>query len=214
MGETPDLASLRKAYETTGWDVSTALPDPADQFTAWFADAMAAGIPEPNAMVLATASADGEPSARTVLLKGHGKDGFRFFTNHTSQKGRDLAENPRACLLFPWHAIARQVRVEGTVSRLSDADTAAYFRSRPYGSRLGAWASFQSKVIDSRTELDRRYAELEQRWPDDVPVPDFWGGYLVEPHAIEFWQGRADRLHDRIKYMKTDKGWAVVRLSP
>lgn len=215
-GQTPDLAGLREAYVTPGWDESTAYPEPVQQFAAWFDDALVAGLPEPNAMILSTASAEGEPTARTVLLKGHGQDGFRFFTNHTSRKARDLAENPRACLVFPWHALARQVIVTGPVRRLPDEDTAAYFKSRPYGSQLGAWASRQSSLIVSRGELEDRYAGLAERWPEpaDVPVPDFWGGYIVEPHTVEFWQGRPDRLHDRLKYLRTEDGWELVRLAP
>jgi pyridoxamine 5'-phosphate oxidase len=167
-------------------------------------------------MILATASADAEPAARTVLLKGHDQAGFRFFTNHTSRKGRDLAENPHACLVFPWHAMFRQVIVTGPVRRLPDEETAAYFKSRPYGSQLGAWVSRQSAIVASRAELEERYAELAARWPEpaDVPVPDFWGGYLVEPSSVEFWQGRPDRMHDRLKYLRTEDGWELVRLSP
>ncbi|MCW2914126.1 MAG: pyridoxamine 5-phosphate oxidase [Actinomycetia bacterium] len=219
--QTPELASLRKSYESGGLDESAVSPQPHTQFTSWFADAVAAGLPEPNAMVLATASDEGVPSARTVLLKGHGPDGFRFFTNHLSRKGRDLLVNPRACLVFPWHPIHRQVIVTGVVERLSEAESAVYFRSRPYGSQLGAWASKQSSVIGSRAELEDRYAELEARWPDPatsegegIPLPDFWGGYRVVPSEVEFWQGRANRLHDRLRYRRTDQGWALERLSP
>jgi pyridoxamine 5'-phosphate oxidase len=212
--EFPDLSGLRRSYETAGLAAAEMAATPAEQFVAWFADALAAGLPEPNAMVLATASSDGTPSARTVLLKGHDAEGFRFFTNHTSRKGRDLAENPRASLVFPWHALQRQVLVAGEVEFLPEAETAAYFRSRPYGSRLGAWVSHQSSVIGSRAELDARYAELAARWPSEVPVPDFWGGYLLRPRTVEFWQGRRDRLHDRLRYRRTEHGWTLERLSP
>lgn len=190
--------------------------EPFALFTGWFADAVSAGLPEPNAMVLATASADGEPRARTVLLKGFKSDGFRFFTNHTSRKGTDLDENPQASLLFPWHPLHRQVIVGGLCTRLPAEESAEYFRSRPYGSQLGAWASRQSEVIADRAALENRFAELSARWPeaDGVPVPGFWGGYLVVPRYVEFWQGRPDRLHDRLRYTRAGEGWRRERLAP
>ncbi|WP_030165976.1 pyridoxamine 5'-phosphate oxidase [Spirillospora albida] len=228
----PDPAGLRRAYEG-GELAEDALPaDPLALFARWFADAHAFGLPEPNAMVLATASADGTPSARTVLLKGYGPQGLRFFTNRTSLKGRDLAENPRAAVVFPWHAMHRQLRASGPVHELPRDESATYFRTRPYGSRLGAWASEeQSAVIEGRDVLVRRFAELAERWPDPgagpegsgspgdaVPLPDFWGGYRLVPEAIEFWQGRPDRLHDRIRYRRADGDaegdWVIERLSP
>lgn len=209
--------------------LESAVPrEPFEFFSVWFAAAAAAGLPEPNAMILATASPGGAPDARTVLLKGHGTDGFRFFTNHTSRKGQDLLVNPRAALVFPWHEMERQVRVTGAVRRLPEEDSAAYFHSRPYGSQIGAWASAQSTVVGSRAELEGAYAETAARWPDpavvegagEVPLPDFWGGYLVVPAQIEFWQGRRDRLHDRLRYRRVPEGgtegaeWVVERLSP
>lgn len=167
-------------------------------------------------MVLATVSASGRPRARTVLLKQHDSGGFTFYTNRTSRKGTDLAEVPRASLVFPWFPMHRQVIVEGSVSELSAGESEPYFHSRPRGSQLGAWASRQSTVIGSRAELDDRYAELERRWPDgmDVPMPDFWGGYLVVPDVVEFWQGRTNRLHDRFRYRREAGRWVFERLAP
>lgn len=210
-----DPADLRKPYPGAGLRESDLDADPFAQFGVWFTDAVGAGLPEPNAMVLATATADGAPSARTVLLKGYGPEGFRFFTNHRSRKARAIAENPRVCLLFPWHAMRRQVIVEGAVERLPAEESAAYFRSRPRGSRLGAWASEHQSSVIEREELDRRYAELAERWPDEVPLPDFWGGYRVIPSSMEFWQGRPNRLHDRLRYRRGEPGtWVLERLSP
>ena len=190
--------------------------DPLIQFAAWMADTVAAGLPEPTAMVLATVSGDGRPRARTVLLKSYDSGGFTFYTNRTSRKGTDLAEVPRASLLFPWYAIRRQVIVEGSVIPLTTAESEPYFRSRAHGSQIGAWASRQSTVIGSRAVLDERYAELAQRWPEgtDVPMPDFWGGYRVIPEVVEFWQGRLNRLHDRLRYRRDGGAWVIERLSP
>jgi pyridoxamine 5'-phosphate oxidase len=190
--------------------------DPLDQFAAWMADAVAVPLPEPTAMVLATVSASGRPRARTVLLKHYDPGGFTFYTNRTSRKGTDLAEVPRACLLFPWHAMHRQVIIEGSVSALSTEESEPYFHSRPRGSQLGAWASRQSTVVGSRTELEDRYAELERRWPDgtEVPMPDFWGGYRVVPDVVEFWQGRTNRMHDRFRYHREAGRWVAERLAP
>jgi pyridoxamine 5'-phosphate oxidase len=212
--EPTDLASLRQSYDTGGLDEQALAADPYEQFRHWFADAMEAGLAEPNAMVLSTVSGDGTPSARTVLLKGYGADGFRFFTNHRSRKGRAIAENPRVCLLFPWHALHRQVIVEGSVVQLPAAESQEYFHSRPHGSQLGAWASERQSAVVTREELEGRYAELAERWPQNVPMPEFWGGYLVVPSAIEFWQGRTNRLHDRLRYRLHEDEWKVERLSP
>src|SRR5271170_2665490 len=190
--------------------------DPMTQFARWMADAEAQGVPEPTAMVLATISAEGRPRARTVLLKAHDQSGFTFYSNRTSRKGRDLAANPRACVVFPWYAMRRQVTAEGTVRIMSQADSEPYYRSRPRGSQIGAWASRQSTVIGSRAELERRVEELEQRWPPpaDVPMPDFWGGYLLIPETVEFWQSGTYRLHDRLRYRREGGGWVIERLSP
>jgi pyridoxamine 5'-phosphate oxidase len=190
--------------------------DPLTLFQTWMADVVAAALPEPTAMVLATVSASGRPRGRTVLLKGYDPAGFVFYTNRTSRKGTDLAEVPRASLVFPWYAMHRQVIVEGTVSALSTAESEPYFRSRPHGSQVGAWASRQSTVIGSRAELDGRYDELARKWPEgtDVPMPEFWGGYRVIPEVIEFWQGRVNRLHDRFRYRRDGGGWVVERLAP
>ena len=186
------------------------------QFARWMADALASDVPEPTAMVLSTMTTEGRPRARTVLLKSHDQAGFTFYSNRTSRKGRELAANPSACLLFPWYGLERQVIAEGRVRELTQAESEPYFRSRPRGSQIGAWASRQSTVIASRAVLDDRAAELERRWPEPepVPMPDFWGGYLLEPDAVEFWQAGRFRLHDRLRYRRADGGWAVDRLSP
>jgi pyridoxamine 5'-phosphate oxidase len=190
--------------------------EPIDLFDTWMGDVIRAGLPEPTAMVLATVSADQRPRARMVLLKSSGADGFTFYTNRASRKASDLAEVPEACLLFPWYALHRQVIIEGPVAALSTADSEPYFHSRPQGSQLGAWASRQSTVLSSRAELEDRYAELERRWPEgsEVPMPDFWGGYVLRPQRMEFWQGRPSRLHDRFRYTRQDGAWEVVRLAP
>lgn len=190
--------------------------EPMTQFARWMADALASGIPEPTAMVLSTITDQGRPRARTVLLKAHDQAGFTFYSNRTSRKGRELAANPSACLVFPWYGIERQVLVEGRVRELSQPESEPYFRSRPRGSQIGAWASRQSTVIASRAVLVDRVAELERRWPEpeQVPMPGFWGGYLLEPDAVEFWQAGAFRLHDRLRYRRHDDGWIIERLSP
>ncbi len=197
-------------------DESMLPADPMDLFDAWMGDVIRAGLPEPTAMVLATVSADQRPRARMVLLKSSGPGGFTFYTNRTSRKASDLAEVPEACLVFPWHALHRQVIIEGPVEPLSTAESEPYFRSRPRGSQLGAWASRQSTVLPSRAELEDRYSDLERRWPEgtQVPMPDFWGGYRLRPDRMEFWQGRVSRLHDRFRYTRQGDGWVVARLAP
>jgi pyridoxamine 5'-phosphate oxidase len=197
-------------------DESMLPADPMALFDQWMGDVLRASLPEPSAMVLATVSADLRPRARMVLLKSSGPDGFTFYTNRTSRKASDLAEVPEACLLFPWQALHRQVIIEGPVAPLSTADSEPYFRTRPRGSQLGAWASRQSTVLPSRADLDARYAEMERRWPEgtEVPMPEFWGGYRLTPARMEFWQGRPSRLHDRFRYTRRDSSWSVSRLSP
>jgi pyridoxamine 5'-phosphate oxidase len=215
----PDLAAMRVAYARSGLAEASAAADPLEQFARWMQDAIDAGLPEPNAMVVATVTDDGVPNARTMLLKGVDEQGFAFFTNLGSRKAAELAANPRAALVFPWHALSRQVRVTGAVSAIDRAEAADYFASRPRESQLGAWASPQSTVIGSRDDLDARLGEVAARWPAgvQVPLPDFWGGYRVAPEEVEFWAGREGRLHDRLRYRRGPDeaaGWLMERLAP
>lgn len=210
------LDDLRRDYMFAGLSEADADADPFRQFQRWFDEASAAGILEPNAMTLATATPDGVPSARMVLLKGFDARGFTFFTNYESRKGGELASNPRAALVFFWVDLARQVRIEGTVERVSEEESTTYFQSRPQGSQLSAATSRQSAVIADRATLERAVAQAAQRYDgQQIPRPDFWGGFRVVPTTIEFWQGRPNRLHDRLRYRRAiDDAWRVERLSP
>lgn len=210
-----EIAGLRKEYAAGGLVEDDLSPDPVAMFGRWFADVRAANLHESNAMVVSTVSAEGRPSSRMVLLKGFDADGFRFFTNQCSRKGFELAANPACSLLFPWHLLERQVRIDGVAEPLPRADVEAYFAVRPRGSQLGAWASHQSRVVGGRDELETAYDRLEARYDGvDVPVPEEWGGYLVRPEAVEFWQGRPGRMHDRLVYLHAPGGWRTERLAP
>jgi len=214
------IARLRTVF-TLGRGVVRGLPDarpgedPLDLFRIWYEAAERSGIFLPEAAALGTASPDGVPAVRMVLLKGYDEAGFRFYTNYESRKGQELAANPRAALTFHWAILERQVRIEGTVARLTEAESDAYFRSRPRGSRIGAWASKQSDPLDRRETLEARVREYDKRYAGaDVPLPPFWGGYRLAPSRIEFWQGRVNRLHDRVLFERGDDGWRSSRLYP
>jgi pyridoxamine 5'-phosphate oxidase len=211
------ISDLRREYARARLDEADVSHDPFVEFARWFAEAQEAQLRDPNAMTLATATADGSPSARIVLLKAFDERGFVFFTDYRSRKGAELEANPRAALVFYWGELDRQVRITGGVALTSPEESERYFKSRPLGSRLGAWASHQSQVIPGRAALEADLREVEARYADgEVPLPDHWGGYRVVPDTIEFWQGRESRLHDRIRYVreKGGKGWKVERLSP
>lgn len=196
-------------------DEADVLPDPLDQIREWLAQAVAAGIIEPTAMTLATATPDGRPSARMVLLKAVDDTGLVFYTNRTSAKGQELAANPWAAAVLHWRELGRQVRAAGPVAPISSEDSAAYFATRPRGSQLAAWTSHQSRVVPSRAALEERFGEMERRFAGvDVPLPSFWGGYRLTPDTIECWQNRADRLHDRLQWQRSTTGWALSRLAP
>jgi pyridoxamine 5'-phosphate oxidase len=210
------IADMRREYTLAGLREEDAAADPFDQFAVWFAEALDAQVIESNAMTLATATADGKPAARIVLLKDFDHNGFVFYTNYEGRKGCELTDNPHAALLFYWAELTRQVRVEGTTERVTAEESDAYFRTRSPLSRLGAWASRQSTVISGRQELDDKLAELQEQYPDDeIPLPPFWGGFRVTPHTFEFWHGRPNRLHDRIRYRPDGHGrWTRERLAP
>jgi pyridoxamine 5'-phosphate oxidase len=210
-----NIADLRKDYLLAGLREQDVDPDPIRQFDAWFQQAIAANLTDANAMTLATASPNGRPSVRVVLLKDFDERGFVFYTNYDSRKGRELAENPYAAVVFYWAEMERQVRIEGITEQVTREESEAYFRSRPEMSRLGAWASHQSQVIADREMLEERMRELNERYKEgEVPLPPYWGGYRLIPDRIEFWQGRASRLHDRILYVHQGEGWMTQRLSP
>ncbi|CCQ61059.1 pyridoxamine 5'-phosphate oxidase [Crocosphaera watsonii] len=211
-----DLTALRENYTRNGLTRDDLKTDPFKQFEKWFQEATEAELPEPNAMSLATASATGEPSIRTVLLKYFGEDGFVFFTNYESKKAQQIEENPHVALLFLWLPLERQVKIQGTATKIPTAESLNYFTSRPRGSQLGAWCSAQSSVISSRKLLEMKFEELKYKFQHgEIPLPSFWGGYRVKPKRFEFWQGRPNRLHDRFSYtLKEETTWEIARLAP
>jgi pyridoxamine 5'-phosphate oxidase len=209
-----NIADLRQEYMRAGLSEADAHADPLVQFERWFGEALAAQLPLPNAMTLATVSAAGGPAARVVLLKAVERGAFVFYTNYESRKGRELAARPEGCLVFMWSELERQVRIEGRVEKTSPAESDAYFATRPLGARLSAWASAQSEPVGDRGALERSLAEMRKRHGEAPPRPPNWGGYRLVPAALEFWQGRADRLHDRLLYRRAGGGWAIERLAP
>ena len=214
----PDLAAMRESYSLAGLDEADLAPQWITQFRRWLADAIAARLPEPNAMVVATAAMTGEVASRCVLCKGADEDGVVFYTNLNSDKSRDLTANPNAAATFPWIGLQRQVQIRGPVVRVSDATAEAYWGTRPRGSRVGAWASPQSTVIPDRAALTALQSAAEHRFAGDedvpIPLPPFWGGWRIQPRTVEFWQGRTARLHDRLRYRADDGGWVIERLAP
>ena len=209
------VADLRREYARARLDEANVSADPITEFSRWFEAALKAEVQEPNAMTLASASREGAPSARIVLLKAFDQRGFVFFTDYRSQKGTELEQNPQAALVFYWPELERQIRIAGATELIGREESEAYFRSRPRGSRISAWVSHQSQVVASRKMLEDRVPELEQRYPgEDVPLPPYWGGIRLVPRLVEFWQGRTSRLHDRIRYTRDGAGWRIERLSP
>ncbi len=209
-----EIQSLRRQYSRSTLSASSVSKDPFKQFEKWFQDVLNSGFLEPNAMTLATASKSGKPSARVVLLKGIHDSGFVFYTNYKSKKGKDIEENPYGCLLFFWDKLERQIRIEGKIEKVSQKESEEYFNTRPYKSRVGAWASKQSSVIESRSVIVKEFLKYMMKFKTHVPLPDVWGGYRLLPDTFEFWQGRPNRLHDRVRYSKIKSGWKIERLAP
>ena len=209
-----NIADLRTEYTFAGLRRTDLHPDPLQQFKNWFQAAIAAGVPEPNAMTLSTVDSDGQPSSRIVLLKDIDSRGFTFYTNYNSRKGRELAQNPKAALTMFWPGLERQVCVRGACEKLSREESEAYFKSRPIGNRLGAWASDQSSPVADRDFLEKKFSEVAARLGENPPLPDYWGGYVLLPRTVDFWQGRPSRLHDRFLYTRVGDGWKIDRLSP
>ena len=215
MNQSSDVAALRREYTAHGLRRADLHPNPIRQFALWFTAAIESGIDEVNAMTLATVSRENRPSARVVLLKGYSQEGFVFYTNYESEKGQQLERNPHAALVLYWKELERQVRIEGLTKKISREESTRYFHSRPSGSQLGAWVSNQSAVIDSRRILEARLGEIEARFAGrEIPLPPNWGGYVVQPDTMEFWQGRPNRLHDRFRYTRSADGWKIERLAP
>ena len=215
MEENPEISSLRKEYKLRELSEKNVDENPFEQFDIWFKEMLNSNIPEPTAMILATATKEGKPSARTLLLKAYNKDGFIFYTNYESRKGKEIEENNSGALLFFWPELERQIRIEGTIKKLSQSTSNDYFKTRPYKSRIGAWASKQSSVIPDRAEIIKKFFKYLLKFHSrNIPLPDFWGGYILIPDLFEFWQGRASRLHDRVSYRKETGKWIIERLSP
>jgi pyridoxamine 5'-phosphate oxidase len=214
MLEKEKIQNLRRQYSKEKLSAKLVNKDPFAQFNKWFSDSLKCGFLDPNAMTVATADKNGKPSARVVLLKGFDEKGFVFYTNYRSRKGKELEQNPFACLLFYWDKLDRQIRIEGKIEKVSKEESEQYFASRPYKSRLGAWASNQSSVIDSRNTIVKEFIKYLVKFGRNVPLPDYWGGYRLVPNVFEFWQGRPNRLHDRVQYTQQKKGWKIERLAP
>jgi pyridoxamine 5'-phosphate oxidase len=209
------IQDLRRNYKLKSLDRKEVNEDPFEQFSAWFEEALNSHLPEPNAMILATSTKEGKPSIRTLLLKGFDENGFTFYTNYESRKGKELCENNNASILFFWPELERQIRLEGITEKISKEESEKYYRTRPFKSKVGAWASAQSSVIENRFVIIKKFFKyLIKFHSTEIPLPPFWGGYILKPDNFEFWQGRANRLHDRVRYRKADNGWIIERLSP